>query len=166
MEKVQEKLEQIIIENETGIDYCEVEEESRYYGGFYIIWKGSDIIHIDYFIFHNTEADHHYKADKLLWEKHEKDFQENPCSELNEAIKNLDEIELDIVDTTLFNPIFSYDDIKIVMEEEFYTFKKNYQMISEKNIYKNKKDNYNMKELIKAIKEIEVQAHPLWYPFF
>ena len=145
------------IENE----YCEVDYDCEndkpcYYTGFYVIWKGIYPIHTDYFIFDSQEADEEYKADRLLWDKHTIDFNKNRFSELNQAIGNLDDIDITIEESHLFDESYSYEDIENEILEQYDIFREKIEEDfgdGEQTLCKKKKDNYNMSNLMDALEQ-------------
>lgn len=149
--------------------YCEVDltddindsydrlydSDERYYAGFYIIWKNSVPIFANYFVFHENDANNKYKADKRIWENHIRDFAENPYSELNEAIDNMFDIDIEIINGILFEPKFTYEEIEREIQFQFWEFKRNYKLIEGKDtLFKKTKDAYNMRDMINVIDEI------------
>lgn len=129
---------------------CE-NEKPRYFGGFYVLWKGEQAIFADYFIFDSEIADDEYKADKQLWRQHEEDIKINPFSQLNEAIGNLKNIELYIVDSYLFEEEEDYNSIKNMLIEKVTEFREEYKQNDEGFLYKKQTDAYNMTELLDAL---------------
>jgi len=130
---------------ETDLD-CE-NNKPQYFAGFYIIWKGENPIFIDSFIFRDYEANTEYKADKLLWEHHKEDFRKNRFSELNESIGDLSKIDIEIIECHLFNKDDTYKEIKEIVDYQLNIFRKEYG----ENVFKKKKDNYNMTDLLESL---------------
>jgi len=135
-------------DSDTSLDEDEM-ETTEYFGGLYVIWEGIYIIHINWFIYEKSVCSNDYKADKLLLDYHRKDFQENRFSELNETIKDINNIELSIIDSYLFEDEEKYDFIVEVLKERIEIYKKN----NNNKICKTN-DAYNMSALLDAINEI------------
>jgi len=130
---------------------CE-DQQPQYFGGFYLIWKGTNPIFIDTFIYQDWEANTEYKADGLLWKHHTKDFQQNRFSELNESIGSISDIEIQIIECHLFNEEETYKEIKEILDYEINIYKELYKSEGD-NVFKKRKDAYNMKDLLEALEE-------------
>lgn len=134
--------------------YCEEDLDCEgnkpiYFAGIYGIWKENNPIYINYFIYENFEADTEYKADKKLWEKHKNDFHKNHFSELNQSIENINDIEIHIIDSHLFEEE-TYNDIKNLMDDELQNYQESH--IKEgNNVIKKRKDVYNMTDLLESL---------------
>ena len=139
--------------NLSNMDLSNDDEElPQYFGGIYTIWKGQMPIYVNYFIYEDYEANTEYKADLKLWESHSEDFRKNPFSELNQAIKNIDDknIEIQIVDCHLFNNDEVYVNIKGMLKDELRIYQLSHSDNNE-NVIKKRKDNYNMTDLLEAL---------------
>ena len=125
------------------------EKRPSYFGGIYTIWKEQEPIFVDYFIYEDYEADTKYKADDELWEKHNKDLRENPFSELNQEIENIADIEIEIIESHLFNDE-EYENVKEMLEDELEIHQMS-RMSNDENVVKKRKDAYNMTDLMEAL---------------
>ena len=128
----------------------QMEDDEQYFGGIYAIWKGNNPIYINYFIYEDYEVNTEYKADSKLWKMHEEDFEKNRFSELNQEIKNISDIEIQIVDCHLFKEDEKYNDILNMLKNELHIYQLSY-LKDNKNVIKKRKDTYNMTELLVSL---------------
>lgn len=127
---------------------CE-NDQPMYFGGVYLLWKDGKVVYGNTFIFESAEAFDDYSADKKIWDFHCKDFQENRYSELNKAIGNLNEIDIEILESHMFDENESYQFVDELLKEHFENFKTEYG----NGMVKQTRDAYNMKDLIKALND-------------
>ena len=132
----------------------EEEEKHQYFGGIYVIWKDGNPIYVNYFIYEDYEANTEYKADSKLWEMHKKDFEMNRFSELNQAIRDIhnNNIEIQIVDCHLFREDEQYDDVINMLENELRIYQLSH-LDNDNNVIKKRKDTYNMRDLLESLEQ-------------
>ena len=133
---------------EADLD-CE-DEKPVYFGGIYTIWKDHLPIYVNYFLYKDFIANTEYKAQNKIWKKYEKDFIENRFSELNQSIGNMENIDIIITDSHLFNEDSTYKSVTESLNKELSLYQKSYEETDD-NVIKKKTDAYNMRELLEAL---------------
>lgn len=120
----------------------------RYFAGFYNIYKNGNVIFTYYFIFEKEMSQN--KTERKIWKLHNKDFQQNQFSELNQSIGDMNDIEIDIIESHYFNEEDSYKMIESSLQDGLGCYQESYKQQGEE-VQKNRKDNYNMNDLGNAL---------------
>ena len=128
---------------------CE-NNQPRYLAGFYNIYKDGNVIFTYYFTFEKNMSQR--KTEHKIWKTHNKDFQKNRFSELNQCIGDMNDIEIDIIEAHYFEEEDTYQMIESSLQDGLPNYQESYKEQGQQ-VKKNRKDNYNMNDLGNALDE-------------